>query len=66
EDAIDESAAHVELARQRAASGVGPTPEQLQVNEVVLGQGFVERRRNYIDNLREGRLASHLIVARKP
>jgi SAM-dependent methyltransferase len=64
EDVIDETEAHVELARQRAASGATPTREQQEANAVVLGPDHVGRRRNYIQSLSEGSLASQVIVAR--
>lgn len=62
----DETGAHLELARQMKLSGKVPTAEQQQANEVVLGAGFSERRKNYIQSLAEGRIASALIDARKP
>lgn len=62
----DEADAHLELAQQMKQSGKVPTVEQRQVNEVVLGADFAARRKNYIQSLAEGRIASTLIDARKP
>lgn len=64
----DETDAHVDLARRRAAAGPAagspPDPAQ-QVNELVMGADFAERRANYIRSLAEGRLASLVILARR-
>lgn len=65
DEVIDESAAHVEFARQRAASRMVATDAQQEANELVLGQDLIERRKNYIRSLSEGSLASTLIVAHK-
>lgn len=62
----DETDAHLELARQINLSGKVPSEGQQQVNEVVLGADFAVRRKNYIQSLADGRIASTLIVARKP
>ncbi|WP_212751857.1 class I SAM-dependent methyltransferase [Roseovarius arcticus] len=62
----DETGAHLELARQNKLSGKVSTAAQRQANEVVLGADFVERRKNYIQSLAEGRIASTLIDALKP
>ncbi|NNE52473.1 MAG: methyltransferase domain-containing protein [Sulfitobacter sp.] len=61
----DETDSHLELARRMKATGSGPTEAHLQVNEVVLGPGFVERRANYIRSLADGALASTVIYGRK-
>lgn len=62
----DETDAHIELARQRQAQG-GAIPEPvMQVNRVVLGPDFVERRMNYIKSLASGALASLVIDAHRP
>jgi ubiquinone/menaquinone biosynthesis C-methylase UbiE len=63
---VDETGAHLELARQMKESGKAPTNTQQQANEVVLGADFAVRRKNYIQSLAEGRIASTLIDARKP
>lgn len=62
----DETGAHLELARQMKISGKVPSAAQQQANQVVLGADFAERRKNYIQSLAEGRIASTLIEARKP
>ncbi len=62
----DETAKHLELAQRMKAAGKGPTADQLQANEVVLGPDFVERRKNYIKSLADGTLASTVIYGRKP
>jgi ubiquinone/menaquinone biosynthesis C-methylase UbiE len=62
----DETSAHLELVRQMKLSGKVPTAGQQQANEVMLGADFAERRKNYIQSLAEGRIASTLIDARKP
>lgn len=62
-DVNDETSSHVELARQRAASGVVPTAAHREANEVVLGKDLLERRKSYIANLVEGRLAAIVISA---
>ncbi|WP_245322234.1 hypothetical protein [Mesorhizobium sp. WSM1497] len=66
DEVIDETGEHVELAMQRASSGIIPSPVQRQVNEIVLGTEFVQRRKNYIRSLNEGRLASLAIIVSKP
>ncbi|SMX45181.1 class I SAM-dependent methyltransferase [Maliponia aquimaris] len=65
-DAVDETQAHLDLARQLGASGQVPDPAQTQCNAVVLGADFMERRANYTRSLSEGRIASTCIEARKP
>lgn len=65
-DVVDEFSQHVELARERARSAQMPSDAQKQANEIVLGQDFVERRRNYIRCLSEGRLTSLVIEAERP
>ncbi len=62
----DETHAHLELAKKMKDSNRLPTPDQMQANQVVLGQDFVARRMNYIASLGEGTIASTLIEARKP
>ncbi len=62
----DETGAHLELARQMKLSGKVSTAAQQQANEVVLGADFAESRKNYIQSLAEGRIASTLIDALKP
>ena len=62
----DESDAHLDLARKMKEQAVAPAPAQHEANQVVLGEGFAERRKNYLRNLSEGRLASTMILARKP
>lgn len=66
DEVIDETGEHVELAMQRASSGIIPSPAQRQANEIVLGTEFVQRRKNYIRSLSEGRLASLAIIVSKP
>lgn len=61
----DETSAHIELARQRAASDMVPTAAHREANEVVLGNDLLERRKSYIGNLVEGRLAAIVISARR-
>ncbi|MGQ2928776.1 MAG: methyltransferase domain-containing protein [Neoaquamicrobium sediminum] len=61
----DETSAHIELARQRAASGIVPTAAHREANEVVLGNDLLERRKSYIGNLVEGRLVAIVISARR-
>ncbi|PWJ86959.1 methyltransferase family protein [Mesorhizobium loti] len=65
DDLIDETGEHIELALKRANAGIVPSPAQQQANEIVLGQEFVQRRRNYIRNLSEGKLASLAMIASK-
>lgn len=60
----DETDAHVELTRRPAAAGPPPDGAQ-QVNALVMGADFAERRANYIRSLAEGRLASLVILARR-
>ncbi|GAB2184242.1 class I SAM-dependent methyltransferase [Roseibium sp. LAB1] len=62
----DETGAHLELAKRMKSSGVIPSAGQKQANEVVLGPDFLERRVNYLKSLSEGRIASTLLVAKKP
>ncbi len=64
--AEDETSAHLELARQRQQSTATPPAGNLQVNEVVLGADFAERRKNYIRSLADDHIASLLIDAVKP
>ncbi|MER9742736.1 MULTISPECIES: class I SAM-dependent methyltransferase [unclassified Mesorhizobium] len=66
DDVIDETGDHVELALKRANSGIVPSPAQQQANAIVLGAEFVQRRKNYITSLSEGKLASMAIIASKP
>lgn len=61
----DETAAHLELARQRAAGGPPPAPGHAQANAVVMGADFMDRRRNYIRSLAEGRIASLVFLAER-
>ncbi len=63
---IDETGDHVELALKRANSGIVPSPAQQQANEIVLGAEFVQRRKNYISSLSEGKLASLAVIVCKP
>jgi ubiquinone/menaquinone biosynthesis C-methylase UbiE len=65
DEIIDETGEHVELALKRASSGILPSPAQQQANEIVLGAEFVQRRKNYIRSLSDGKLASLAIVASK-
>jgi arsenite methyltransferase len=65
DDIIDETGEHVELALKRASSGIMPSPAQQQANEIVLGAEFVQRRKNYIRCLSEGRLASLAVIVSK-
>lgn len=62
----DETSEHIELGRQRAASGVVPTAAHREANEVVLGKDLLERRKCYIGNLVEGRLAAVVVSATRP
>lgn len=62
-DWADETDAHVELAKAGAAAGRVPTPEHLSVMHVVLGEGFAERRKNYIRNLASGAMRSVAVLA---
>jgi arsenite methyltransferase len=66
DDMIDETGEHVELALKRANAGIVPSPAQQQANEIVLGTEFVQRRKNYIRSLSEGKLASLAVIALKP
>ncbi len=61
----DESDEHLELARSMQGQTSAPAPAQHEANQVVLGEGFAERRKNYLRNLSEGRIASTMILARK-
>ncbi|HTM78658.1 MAG TPA: methyltransferase domain-containing protein [Devosia sp.] len=63
-DWADETNAHVELAKAGAATGMVPTQEHLSVLHVVLGEGFAERRMNYIRNLTSGAMRSVAVLAR--
>lgn len=63
--ALNEAAATLELARQMQQSGKQMPASQHQANEVVLGAGFMERRRNYIRSLADGQFTSVLIEAAK-
>jgi hypothetical protein len=62
-DWADETNAHVELAKAGAATGKVPTQEHLSVLHVVLGEGFAERRMNYIRNLTSGAMRSVAVLA---
>ena len=62
----DETALQMDLAQQIRASGQQPSPGQNQANAVVLGADFGERRKNFIQSMAQGRIASTLIVAHKP
>jgi ubiquinone/menaquinone biosynthesis C-methylase UbiE len=62
-DWIDESERFIASA-PRAGGAPAPTAQQV-VNQVVLGEDFVERRRNFMMNLIEGRLVSILVEAMK-
>ena len=53
----DDTRLIVELARKRQ-SGEQPPAEVHEANSVVLGPDFVERRKNFVRSLTEGRLAS--------
>ncbi|QND66663.1 methyltransferase domain-containing protein [Mesorhizobium loti] len=65
DDVIDETGEHVELALKRENTGIVPSPAQRQANEIVLGQEFVQRRKNYITSLSEGKLASLAVFGSK-
>lgn len=60
----DETDAHVELARKVQQSGVAPSPEHVELNSVVMGNDFRERRMNYIKSLSNGSLRSVAVLAR--
>ncbi|WP_214470017.1 class I SAM-dependent methyltransferase [Mesorhizobium sp. dw_380] len=65
DEIIDETGEHVELALKRASSGILPSPAQQQANEIVLGTEFVQRRKNYIRSLSDGKLASLAVIVSK-
>lgn len=65
DEIIDETGEHVELALKRANSGILPSPAQQQANEIVLGAEFVQRRKNYIRSLSEGKLVSLAVIVSK-
>ena len=66
EDVIDETALQLDLAQKIRASGKQPSDGQNQANAVVLGADFAERRRNFIQSMGQGLIASTLILAHKP
>lgn len=63
---IDETALQLELAQKIRASGKLPSDGQNQANAVVMGADFAERRRNFIQSMGQGLIASTLILAHKP
>lgn len=66
DDVIDETALQLDMAQKIRASGRQPSDGQNQANEVVLGPDFAERRRNFIQSMGQGLIASTLILAHKP
>jgi ubiquinone/menaquinone biosynthesis C-methylase UbiE len=62
-DWVDETERFI-AAAPRAGGAPAPTAQQV-ANQVVLGEDFVERRRNFMMNLIEGRLVSVLVEAMK-
>lgn len=62
----DEAQSHITLAQKMQQSGLKPSPEHIQANAVVFGPDFIQRRKNYIQNLAAGNIASLVIQARKP
>ncbi|MER9079490.1 class I SAM-dependent methyltransferase [Mesorhizobium sp. M0895] len=66
DEIVDETGEHVELALKRANSGIVPSPAQQQANEIVMGAEFLQRRRNYIRSLSDGKLASLAVIVSKP
>jgi ubiquinone/menaquinone biosynthesis C-methylase UbiE len=62
----DETGAHLELAQKMKLSGRTPSAGQTQVNAIVLGPDFAERRTNYIKSLADGLIQSTLLDVRKP
>lgn len=63
---MDETALQLDLAKKIRESGKQPSPGQNQANEVVLGADFGERRKNFIQSMGQGLIASTLIMAHKP
>jgi SAM-dependent methyltransferase len=59
-DITDESALYLAAP---PAPGPALTGAQIEANAVVLGADFIERRKNYIRSMAEGRIASLLIMA---
>lgn len=62
----DETRAQLDLVDKMRQAGFVPSELHVQANEVVLGPDFGARRRNYIRNLAEGRIAALMIDATKP
>jgi ubiquinone/menaquinone biosynthesis C-methylase UbiE len=56
--------------QQQAAAGrqqsAGPLPAGPSPHDMLMGEGFPERRKNYARNLAEGRIGSIALVAHKP
>ncbi|MDZ4094816.1 MAG: methyltransferase domain-containing protein [Paracoccaceae bacterium] len=66
DDTRDETRDHIDLAQKMQQSGAQASPLQMQANAVVLGQDFVQRRKNYIQSLACGAISSLCIQAHKP
>lgn len=54
------------IERQRAAAGSAPPPAATAIPEMLMGQDFPLRIKNFGRNLGEGRLGSVVLVAEKP
>ncbi|WP_309085250.1 methyltransferase domain-containing protein [Chelativorans sp.] len=62
----DETMLQVDHARNARQASETPSPERVMANQVVMGDDFLERRRNYLAGLEAGALKGIAILARTP
>ncbi|GLQ56996.1 class I SAM-dependent methyltransferase [Devosia nitrariae] len=60
----DETTLQVEHAHEARRAGQTPSPERMMANQIVMGDDFLDRRRNYIAGLEAGALKGIAILAR--
>ena len=54
------------MEQQRQAAAAHSAPSKPSINDMLLGEDFPERRKNFARNMAEGRIGSIALVARKP
>jgi hypothetical protein len=66
-DWIDERQIIGDWIRQQQQAATGrPQPQGPSPHDMLMGEDFPERRKNYARNLAEGRIGSITLVAHKP
>lgn len=60
----DETEIQIEHAHEARRAGQAPSPERMTANQIVMGDDFVDRRRNYLAGLEAGALKGIAILAR--